>query len=93
MKKAVLAAMAVLSLALVGASTDETGCGLGNEDEKKGLCWECFLPDDCESDTCTCVDDQRTGTFYCWACVPAEYDPLTGIFHNLDYQCPMVLEE
>jgi len=82
--------MAVLALALLGASTDEPGCGLG--EDKKLLCWDCFLPDDCKSDTCTCVDNQETGARWCWACVPKDFDPLTGRYQDLTYSCPKVFE-
>ena len=57
----------------------------GTED----LCKSCLLPSDCETDVCTCVYDKSEKSSHCWACVPPEWDPITGS-ETKTYQCESI---
>ena len=71
------------------------GCGW-LEDDEDGLgsvCHDCTITWDCDSDSCTCVFNRETDARWCWACVPPEYDPLTGAKQDETYTCSKVIKD
>ena len=69
------------------------GCGwLDDEDGIGGVCHDCTISWDCNSDSCTCVFNTETDARWCWACVPPEYDPLTGARQDETYTCSSVVK-
>ena len=72
------------------------GCGLWDDEDEDGLggvCTDCYLPSQCDSYSCTCVFNVETDARWCWACVPPEYDPLTGAKQDETYTCNNVVKD
>ena len=89
--KSLFVAIVVSFLVLQGGLF--SGCGwLDDEDGIGGVCYDCTLPSQCDSDSCTCVFNTETDARWCWACVPPEYDPFTGARQDETYTCSSVVK-